>query len=136
MDGDPAADAGCDPFILSVSKDGFVALGERLRTEMLKRDGALCFEFRLEPGSQTLALIPQQNGTYQFPKGGRIKDEETSKRLIQDGISLPARYHVAYNEGVQAWVGCLAGAPCGSREAALRKALSKPSRRKADTHHE
>ncbi len=115
---------------LSATPSGCISMNERLIQEIRDSSPTLTFQFFLQPDGKLLALYPTaEDSQYRFPKSGRIKDESFTRHLVSLGISLPARYHMAWNENAGAWVGCLEEIAT-PKAAALERSLSGSRRRK------
>ena len=67
-------------------------------------------EFELVPEDKGLLLLfVTDKPNYTFPAGGMKKDTYFTRSLVENGISLPARYIMEWNEEADAWVGVLQG---------------------------
>ena len=114
-----------NPVYLSALPSGHLTLNERLIKEMSA--SPLAFRFLLQPDGKALALFPQEGGSYRFPKGGRIRDQAFTRRLVSLNIPLPARYRIAWNESCGAWIGVLEE---DNSKRALEASLIRGHRRK------
>lgn len=77
-----------------------------------------------------LLLFPTDTPNYTFPQSGSRKDPAFTQSLVADGIALPARYAVAWNEEAAAWVGVLTGDRVADPLAASLKAGQLKGKRK------
>lgn len=104
-----------------------MALNQRLYDEIIKVNPHLTFDFQQTPDHKVLVLRHADPGNYKFPKGGRIKNTEFSRSLVESGIPLPVRYDVAWNEGMDAWVGTLNEVQTASSQSALVQSIQAPA---------
>ena len=114
------------PLCLSAMPSGHISLNEQLRKEMLDKGSA--FRFLIQPDGKAIALFPNSEGSYSFPKGGRTKDEDFTRQLVALNIPLPARYRMTWNEECGAWVGLLEETACKN---ALQASLTRRRRKDA-----
>lgn len=62
-----------------------------------------------------LAIQPNENSTFKYPKNGRRVFKSYVAELKKKGYKIPATYDVEWNEQSQSWVGVLqevAESPC------------------------
>jgi hypothetical protein len=119
----PHPTASLNSMAINVSASGHIALNQKLYDVVVKALPSLTVDFSASPDFTVLAIRSSDTPHYKFPKGGRIKDTAFSRRLVEAGISLPARYEVAWNASADAWVGILTGGVQDSPQAALSKSL-------------
>lgn len=92
---------------VTVSASGHVTLNQRLLEAVMGKSPSLRITFSAYKDRTCILLCPSESGAYKFPKSGRIKDVAFSRSLVEAGISLPARYTVAWNPAYNGWVGVL-----------------------------
>lgn len=93
---------------LNVSPKGQVSLNKMLMDEINQHVDSFHLGFaHHEEDKRIIALYKSENPNYTFSSGGGRKDVAFSQSLIEDGITLPARYVVEWNESANAWVGVL-----------------------------
>lgn len=91
---------------ITVSAGGNVALNQRLLDALGETEKV--FDIRMKRSDGAMLLLMQNSSAdYRFPKNGSRKDLAFARDLASKGISLPARYEVAWNEVIGAWVGTL-----------------------------
>ena len=54
-----------------------------------------------------LAVHPDINSDFRYPKNGRRKFKSYVESLKNKGYKIPATYNVEWNEKIQSWVGIL-----------------------------
>lgn len=114
---------------INVSPSGHVAMNQRLYEAVAQKIPSLQMAFFAYKDRTRLLLRPVENGSYKFPKGGRIKDIAFSRSLIEAGISLPARYTVDWNPSVGGWVGILDSQVQSTTQQALSESLRSPQKK-------
>lgn len=129
----PHPSASLSSMALNISASGHIAMNQRLYDRVVQQVPSLNLEFRIRPDRTLLALRISNTPNYKFPKGGRIKDTAFSRQLVSAGISLPARYAVAWEPSVNAWIGTLVSTPQPSAASALNKSL-KPADKQTRGH--
>lgn len=112
---------------INISPSGYVSLNKYLMEEISARMDTFKLEFAChKQDKRILLLFPTDTPNYTFPSGGSRRDPAFTQSLVQDGIALPARYAVAWNEQAGAWVGVLTGERVQDSLAASLKAGQQP----------
>lgn len=95
---------------INVSLSGYVSLNKPLLDEIQRRAHTLKLGFAWHKhDKRILVLYPTETPNYTFPGGGSRKDTYLTQTLVEEGIVLPARYFVKWNDKASAWVGILSG---------------------------
>ena len=81
----------------------------------------MCIRVRDEKGEST----------FRFPKGGAVKAVDFTRSLVEQGISVPARYEVIWSEKNQRWMGTWQRPLKAPDPAKLAQKLGGRTRRKA-----
>lgn len=116
---------------VNISASGHVTLNRPLLEEISRRVGTLKLGFACRKQDKSvLLLFPTDAPNYSFPSGGSRKDTRFTQSLVENGIVLPARYEVAWNEAAAAWVGILMGERAADPLASCLK-IGKRGRRRA-----
>ncbi len=93
---------------VNVSPSGQVSLNKRMLEELRRQSVSLKLGFAChKQDKRILLLFPTNTPNYTFPASGSRKDTNFAQALVEDGIALPARYTMTWNEGAGAWVGIL-----------------------------
>ena len=112
------------PYALNISSSGHIALNQKFYDKLIMDVPSLNFDIRIRPDRRVFTLQCSDQPNYKFPKGGRIKDLAFTRALVENGIPLPARYEVAWNQNANAWVGVLVEQMPAPGKTALEQSLS------------
>lgn len=95
---------------VNISPSGHVSLNKYLREEILKHTECLKLGFSIHKRDQRILLLRvTEEPNYTFNADGGKTDKELSRRLVNSGVSLPARYEVAWDDRLSGWIGVLDG---------------------------
>ena len=86
---------------IGISESGHLAMNERFLAVIKK----LNVEFQVSDDKRMILIGDEEDGSYTFPKSGRIKDEDFVKSLLDSGLAVPCRYIMKYSEEMKLWVG-------------------------------
>ena len=113
-------------YAVNVSASGHIALNQKFYDKLITGIPSLALEFRNHSDRTLLTIRSSEQPNYKFPKGGRIKDPAFTRALVEQGIPLPARYEVAWNQDANAWVGILVESAPAPGKTALSQSLTPP----------
>ena len=92
-------------YAISFSARGMVAISEALRTEIKNHTDSFCMGFDInKKDCRILRLYITDTPNYTLGRNFTKKDIRLTRRLVEGGISLPARYHVQWNEPIHSWI--------------------------------
>lgn len=88
-------------------ENGDIAMGAELRKSMSeKMADAWKIKLYATDDMKILAVHPDINSDFRYPKNGRRKFKSYVESLKNKGYKIPATYNVEWNEKIQSWV-CL-----------------------------
>lgn len=91
---------------ISIRPDGQVTLNDCLLSEIRQYTQNLRFGFALhKQDKRRLILFFTDAPNYAFRSSGSKKDVRFSKSLVASGVSLPAKYTMAWNDALNGWMG-------------------------------
>ena len=89
-------------------ENGDIAMGAELRKSMSeKMADAWKIKLYATDDMKILAVHPDINSDFRYPKNGRRKFKSYVESLKNKGYKIPATYNVEWNEKIQSWVGIL-----------------------------
>ena len=89
-------------------ENGDIAMGAELRKSMSeKMADAWKIKLYVTDDMKILAVHPDINSDFRYPKNGRRKFKSYVESLKNKGYKIPATYNVEWNEKIQSWVGIL-----------------------------
>ena len=89
-------------------ENGDIAMGAELRKSMSeKMADAWKIKRYATDDMKILAVHPDINSDFRYPKNGRRKFKSYVESLKNKGYKIPATYNVEWNEKIQSWVGIL-----------------------------
>ena len=89
-------------------ENGNIAMGAELRKSMSeKMADAWKIKLYATDDMKILAVHPDINSDFRYPKNGRRKFKSYVESLKNKGYKIPATYNVEWNEKIQSWVGIL-----------------------------
>ena len=88
-----------DAFTINISPSGYVNLNGKLMLNIKSSKIVL----RVNQNGKQILLAEQEELCFRLPKSGSIKAIDFTRDLVKRGISLPARYSVAWNEEIKMW---------------------------------
>ncbi|HJB27156.1 MAG TPA: hypothetical protein H9662_11200 [Firmicutes bacterium] len=117
---------------INISPRGVISLNKSLLQQIRKHTKELKLGFEChKKDKRILLLYITDHPNYTFPEGGARKDKRFTRSLVEDGISIPARYLVEWNERANAWVGILnQETSTDALEKSLKAGLSNKRRKK------
>ena len=77
-------------YAINVSASGHIALNQKFYEKLIAEIPSLALEFRIRSDRTLLTIRSSEQPNYKFPKGGRIKDPDFTRALVEQGIPLPA----------------------------------------------
>ena len=97
-----------DTMKITALNNGEISLGAALRRSMDKKMGG---EWKVDiyatDDMKIMALQPNEEGKFRYPKNGRRVFRDYVFELKKKGYKIPATYEVEWNEQLQSWVGVL-----------------------------
>ena len=95
---------------INISPSGHVSLNKYLQAEIKQHTDHFHLGFEIHKTDHRILLLRvMEDPNYPFNSDGGKKDPDFSKLLLNNGVVLPARYEVKWNEEASAWVGVLCG---------------------------
>lgn len=86
-------------------ENGDIAMGAELRKSMSeKMADAWKIKLYATDDMKILAVHPDINSDFRYPKNGRRKFKSYVESLKNKGYKIPATYNVEWNEKIQSWV--------------------------------
>lgn len=86
---------------IGISESGYLAMNERFLAVIKK----LNVEFQVSDDKRMILIGDEAEGSYTFPKSGRIKDEQFVQSVLDAGLAVPCRYIMKYSDDKKLWVG-------------------------------
>lgn len=106
----PAPGRNMQSSAINISPSGYVSLNKYLQMEIRQHIDHFHLGFELHKSDIRILLLRiMEKPNYPFNAGGGKMDQELSRHLVENGVVLPARYEVKWNEKASAWVGVLRG---------------------------
>ena len=97
-------------YAISFSVRGMITLNEAFRKEIKNHAAGLCMGFDInKKDCRLLRLYTTDTPNYTFNSTFTKKDTQLTRRLVNGGISLPARYCVQWHEPTHSWIACFDG---------------------------
>lgn len=113
--------------MIQVNPSGRVTLNKYFWEEIRAHTDSRRLEFSAHrTDKRILMLRVTEAPNYTFNSDGGRYDPEFTRSLVENGVVLPARYEVKWNNEASAWVGVL----CGDLTKSAREKTLKAARRK------
>lgn len=97
-----------DTMKIMAFENGDIAMGAELRKSMdEKMTDVWKIKLYATDDMKILAVQPNMNSDFRYPKNGRRKFKPYVERLKSKGYKIPATYNVEWNEKMQSWIGIL-----------------------------
>ena len=93
---------------INIAPSGSVRLNDRLQREIRKHTDVFNLGFEINrKDKRILRLFISDEPNYTFKKDGAQHDIKLTQYLVDNGISLPARYIVHWDEAMNSWIAIL-----------------------------
>ena len=97
-----------DTMKITAFENGDIAMGAELRKSMSeKMSDVWKIKLYATDDMKILAVQPNVNSDFSYPKNGRKKFKSYVGSLKAKGYKIPATFNVEWNEKIQSWVGIL-----------------------------
>ena len=98
-----------DVMKITALERGVLSMNTEMRKSLSEKlgDNSWNLEFYATEDMKILALQPERQSSFKFPKNGRRQFKSYVEGLVSKGYKIPATYHVEWNERLQSWVGVL-----------------------------
>lgn len=97
-----------DTMKIMAFQNGEISFGAALRKSMEEKLGNdWKIEFYSMEDMKVLAVHPNEQSGFRYPKNGRRSFKTYVEELKRKGYAVPAVYNVEWNEKMQPWVGVL-----------------------------
>lgn len=112
---------------INIHSSGNISLNAKLLEKLHTRE----LRVLVSHDREMILLDEKGESTFRFPKGGSVKAVDFTRSLVEQGISLPARYEVIWSEKNQLWMGTWQRPLKAPDPAKLAQKLGGRTRRKA-----
>ena len=86
---------------IGISESGYLAMNERFLAVIRKMN----VDFQVSDDKRMILISDEAEGSYVFPKSGRIKDEQFVQSVLDADLAVPCRYIMKYCDEKKLWVG-------------------------------
>ena len=95
---------------ITFSVRGMITFNEAFRAEIKNHTDSFCMGFDInKKDCRVLRLHISEAPNYTFNRTFTKKDTQLTRRLVEGGVSLPARYCAQWHEPAHSWIACFDG---------------------------
>lgn len=113
-----------------IKENGEIYICTRLIKKIFEKTGSSYIKFYYSDDYRTIALQGGSECDLKFTQSGKLKHQKYVNKFEELGYKLPAKYHVEWDEKMQAWIGklqevCPAPVPASKGVSKSRNCTSK-----------